>query len=126
MLTLVLACLPKDAPVEASGEAASTSMLERSVLTDAEGGEHPTWKLHGDLDLARDLVGELAVQRCLESLESGYDTCALKDDCMTVVVSKEDGVLSTLVAMDAQDCSVGGKWLVLDTDGGREPKVVLP
>ena len=71
MLTLlVAACFSKEAPgpaaAEPSAEAIEPASVERAVLIDEEGGEHPTWKVKAGVDLARDLVGELAVQSCLE------------------------------------------------------------
>ena len=122
---LVTACFPKEVPAEVAAEpSVAPAYVERAVLIDDQGGEHPTWKLKAGVDLARDLVGELAVQSCLEHLGMGYDTCALKTDCLTIVVSEEDGEITTTVAMDAAECELGDHWLVIDSSGENSPKVV--
>ncbi len=129
MLTLlVAACFSKEAPgpaaAEPSAEAVEPASVERAVLIDEEGGEHPTWKVKAGVDLARDLVGELAVQSCLEHLDMGYDTCALKKDCLLIVLSEEEGEISTTVAMDAVECELGEHWVVIDSSGEKAPKLV--
>lgn len=121
MLTLLLACAPRVPPETAA--ASAPPPLTRVVIDD-EGTEHAVWKLQADTTLANDLLGPDAVAACVARLDQGYEVCALQDDCITVVVTRADGELSTVVALDARECSLNGAFLAVDTDRELPPSAI--
>ena len=93
----------------------------------SDAGEAVIWKLHGDRQLAMDLLGQEAVTSCEEQLAVGYDTCAVRLlDCATVILTAEVEAELTVV-LDAGGCrgSLGEvEWFVLDEEKRLPPRRV--
>lgn len=114
----MLACVTAPKPAPAS--TVPSSGLERLPLAEGE-----VWRGEVGIAFARDVLGDPAVDLCLEQLGEVYDSCAMRlHDCLTVVVTSPT---DATVVLDAQGCgskSPENAWLVVDKEGEAETKLV--